>query len=637
MMSNPSPLTVKSIQDLLQSVRQQVDTIKRDAAQASQLAEPGLQQEAVDVTLELVPNQTQRLPIHAELKMEHQKYQDLFEYAPDAYLVTTLECVIQDVNCAAERLFEQSREDLSNCSLTAYIAPKNQLSFFVQLNKIVTSECEDELEIVFQKAEVVLFMGSATISLIQNAHGLKTGLRWLIRDASNHRRLMSQVLYDVDQVLYDTFHDRLTGLSNRMLISDHLAGALARCKRDPNDLFAILFLDIDRFRTINDSLGRIVGDRLLMELASRLQECVRTDDVLARLEGDEFLLLLDRVNNISEVESCAGRMQAILSAPYRVNGYKIVMHPSIGICMGSDRYFLPSELIRDASLAMYQAQRAGGACYRIFTSEMYLNTLEAFELEQELHRAIEHQEFEVFYQPIVSLDSQRLAGFEALVRWRHPQRGLLAPGIFLPAAEAAGMIVSIDLWMLQTACQQMAHWHKQFRSQPLALSVNVSSQLFIQTDLSDQIQTILDETGLDPAFLTLEITEGVLMTNVDQATSTLIQLRDLGVKLAIDDFGTGYSSLSRLQNLPFNCLKIDRSFLWSAKGIELVQPILLLAKTLGLYVVTEGVETQAQMQSLVDYGCEYAQGYYFSFPINQEAAELMICSKRSDESYTANQ
>ncbi len=222
---------------------------------------------------------------------------------------------------------------------------------------------------------------------------------------------------------------------------------------------------------------------------------------------------------------------------------------------------------------------------------MYLNTLESFQLEQELLRAVQLQEFKVFYQPIVSLNSQNLAGFEALVRWQHPQRGLLSPGVFLPTAEASGMIALIDLWMLRVACKQMVHWPAKFQSQqPLGLSVNISSQLFAQAGLSSQIQTILDETALDPACLTLEITEGVLMANVDEATSTLAQLQDLKVKLAIDDFGTGYSSLSRLQDLPLHCLKIDRSFLWSSKGIELVEPILLLAKTLGLSVVTEGVE-----------------------------------------------
>ncbi len=307
----------------------------------------------MDVTPELAQVQAQALLSEImTLEVECRKYQDLFEQAPDAYLVTTLEGVIQNVNSAAERLFKQGREKLSGHSLTAYIAQENQPWFFNQLNKFLTLARKDELEIAFQVEKVTSFTGSATISFICDAQGSRAGLRWLIRDASEHKKVMDQVLYDVDQVLYDTFHDRLTGLSNRASVCDHLEHALTRYKHDANHAFALLFLNIDRFKVINDSLGHMAGDRLLIELATRLQACVRSEDILACLEGDEFLLLLDRVVDISEAEFCAKQIQAVLSTPYLLNDYKIVMQSSIGICLGSAHYQMSTELIRDANLAM---------------------------------------------------------------------------------------------------------------------------------------------------------------------------------------------------------------------------------------------------------------------------------------------
>lgn len=301
---------------------------------------------------------------------------------------------------------------------------------------------------------------------------------------------------------------------------------------------------------------------------------------------------------------------------------------SIGIALSHAQYQQPEELLRDADVAMYQAKRQGGACFRVFTPQMQTNTLDAFQLEQELHQAIQRQEFEVYYQPIVSLPTQVFKGFEALVRWHHPQRGVLSPSEFLPVAKETGLITLIDEWMMQTACQQMVEWQREFAlTPPLTVSVNVSSRLFIQPDLVHKVQAILQSTGLDPKCLTLEITEDVIMTNIEQSAATLNQLRALQVHLTIDDFGTGYSSLNRLQGLAFHGLKIDRCFIRDSESTELVRAIVLLAHTMGLYAIAEGVETADQVQTLGEVGCEYAQGYYFGRPEERKLAQLKLRSK----------
>jgi EAL domain-containing protein (putative c-di-GMP-specific phosphodiesterase class I) len=317
-----------------------------------------------------------------------------------------------------------------------------------------------------------------------------------------------------------------------------------------------------------------------------------------------------------------------LAVPFELKAHEVMIQVSIGIALSHAQYQQPEELLRDADVAMYQAKRQGGACFRVFTPQMQTNTLDAFQLEQELHQAIQRQEFEVYYQPIVSLPTQVFKGFEALVRWHHPQRGVLSPSEFLPVAKETGLITLIDEWMMQTACQQMVEWQREFAlTPPLTVSVNVSSRLFIQPDLVHKVQAILQSTGLDPKCLTLEITEDVIMTNIEQSAATLNQLRALQVHLTIDDFGTGYSSLNRLQGLAFHGLKIDRCFIRDSESTELVRAIVLLAHTMGLYAIAEGVETADQVQTLGEVGCEYAQGYYFGRPEERKLAQLKLRSK----------
>jgi diguanylate cyclase (GGDEF)-like protein/PAS domain S-box-containing protein len=614
----------------LQTAKQRLKTMEQSAKDSS-LASQELQDESIaklsvaleelHVATEEIHTQNEALLVaqHA-LESERLRYLELFEFAPDAYLVTTPLGVILEANCAAENLFNLHREHLLGKPLIVFVTELDRAHFHTQLNQLAVSQFVTDWEVSLKSRENGLFPTSISISTMEDLEGNWVGLRWLIRDISESKQ--------AKKMRHDAFHDSLTGLSNRALLLNRLEHLLEGYQRYPDQLFALLFLDLDRFKPINDSLGHVVGDRVLVEMASRLQTCVRREDTLARLGGDEFVILLEKIKHFNEAEACAERIQAALAVPFGLKTHEVVIQASIGIVLSHAQYQQPEELLRDADVAMYQAKRQGGACFRVFTSQMQTNILDAFQLEQELHQAIQRQEFEVYYQPIVSLSTQLPKGFEALVRWHHPQRGFLSPSEFLPVAKAAGLITLIDEWMMQTACQQMAQWQREFAlTPPLTVSINVSSRLFAQPDLVNKVQAILQNTGLDPKCLTLEITEDVIMSNIEQSAATLKQLRALEVHLAIDDFGTGYSSLSRLQGLAFNGLKIDRCFIRDSESTELVRAIVLLAHTMGLYVIAEGVETADQVQTLGEFGCEYAQGYYFGRPAERKLAQLNLRSK----------
>jgi len=425
------------------------------------------------------------------------------------------------------------------------------------------------------------------------------------------------------------FHDALTGLPNRALLIDHLKLSIERAKLHHDHLFAVLFLDLDRFKNINDSLGHVAGDQLLITIARRLEECLRPTDTVARLGGDEFAILLDGLNEYDHAIQVAERAQRELMRPFNLNGHEVYTTASIGITLSTTDYDHPESVLRDADTAMYRAKENGKARYELFDKVMHARAVERLQLENDLRRAIERQEFHVYYQPIVSLDADRLAGFEALVRWEHPERGFISPAEFISTAEETGLIVELGQWVLHEACRQMHEWQWQNPAhRHLMMSVNLSAKQFTQPDLLGQIKRTLSETGLDPRCLKLEITESVVMENAETASTMLTQLRALGVHLSIDDFGTGYSSLSYLHRFPVNTLKIDRSFISRMgagdENTEIVRTIITLASNLGMKVIAEGVETLAQLTLLKEMKCEYGQGYLFSRPINAEAAGLLI-------------
>jgi diguanylate cyclase (GGDEF)-like protein len=418
---------------------------------------------------------------------------------------------------------------------------------------------------------------------------------------------------------------------------DRLAGAVTRARRREDYLFAVLFLDIDRFKVVNDSLGHIVGDLLLIAIARRLEICLRPGDTVARLGGDEFAILLEDISDVSDSIRVAERIQKELQYPFNLSGYEVFATASIGIAPGSSSYERAEDILRDADTAMYRAKALGRSRHQVFDKAMHARAVALLQLETDLRRAVERNEFRLYYQPIVSFHSGKVYGFEALIRWLHPEKNIISPAEFIPIAEETGLIIPIGRWVLREACRQMKEWQQSYPNlPPLTVSVNLSGKQLSQPDLIQDIKSILNETELDPSYLELEITESVIMENAEHAADMLAQLRALRVQINVDDFGTGYSSLSYLHRFPVNNLKIDQSFV-SRIGVdeensEIISTILTLARNLGLDVIAEGVETKEQLNHLQDLGCEQGQGYYFSVPVDHKGAAMLIENMESIES-----
>ena len=432
-----------------------------------------------------------------------------------------------------------------------------------------------------------------------------------------------------EALIHNAFHDALTGLPNRALFIDHLQLAIDRTHRREEQIYAVLFIDIDRFKVINDTMGHLIGDQLLVEIARRLEKCLRPGDTIARVGGDEFTVLLEELEDEPEAVSIAHRIQKELSAPLILDGHEIFNTVSVGIAPSSSGYDSPAHIMRDADTAMYRAKLMGKNRHEIFDKAMHEAAIGLLQLETDLRHGLEREEFFIQYQPIVSLDNFRLCGFEALVRWRHPERGLISPLDFIPLAEETGQIIPIGQWVLMQACKQMHRWQRRYGMEhPLFISVNLSGKQFAQSDLIEQVKKTITETRLNPRGLKLEITESVVMENIEMATQMLQQLRDLGVQLSIDDFGTGYSSLSYLHRFPIDTLKVDKSFVMEMvdnnENIEIVRTIIMLAQNLGMDVIAEGIETKEQLALLRKLKCEKGQGYYFSKPLETAAAENLL-------------
>ena len=434
---------------------------------------------------------------------------------------------------------------------------------------------------------------------------------------------ISRVLEETkEHFRHAAFHDSLTGLPNRAMFTELLKAEIESSNRRVDHMFAVLFLDLDRFKNINDSLGHTHGDLLLVAFAERLERTLRPVDTLARFGGDEFAILVAGISDATDAVRVAERIQDELSQPFMLDKNSAIATASIGIALSSSGYDCADDILRDADIAMYRAKENGKARYEVFDHGMHARAVSRLQLESDLRQAIEQKEFSVYYQPIVSLQTGRLAGFEALVRWNHPRRGLVSPADFIPVAEETGLIVPIGQWVLNEACAQVRQWQLDSPShRALSLSVNLSARQVAQPDLLERIKEALDNSKLNSHCLKLEITESVVMENAEAAALMFKQLRALGVQLSIDDFGTGYSSLSYLHRFPLNYLKIDRSFvtrLTTDNDNAIVRTISTLARNLGMEVIAEGIETEEQYQQLKMLGCEYGQGYLFSRPVSKD-------------------
>jgi diguanylate cyclase (GGDEF)-like protein/PAS domain S-box-containing protein len=478
--------------------------------------------------------------------------------------------------------------------------------------------------------------------------------RWMlarglaVRDLDGQGQRMAGSLTDITE---GKVVDALTGLPNRILLMDRLERALERSRRYPDYQFAVLFLDLDRFKMVNDSLGHLIGDQLLTAFARRLLGCVHAcgtiarwsvEPTIARLGGDEFTILLEGIEEPSNAILVGERIQKELTTPFNLSGHEVFTTASIGITVGGPEYERPEDLLRDADTAMYGAKATGKARHEVFDSKMRARAVARLELETELRWALERREFRLYYQPIVTLETEQLVGFEALLRWQHPQRGLLLPDEFIAVAEENGLIVPIGWWVLDEACRQMADWKTRFPdAQPLTVCINLSSKQFSQPTLVDQVERRLRETGIDASCLKMEITESAIMSNPDFAVELLTRLRTMGVQIGIDDFGTGYSSLSYLRHFPIDTLKIDRSFVQriqaDTKDWEIIQTIVRLAHNLAMDVVAEGVETHDQRHQLQTLGCEHGQGFYFSHAMAGTDAEALLstCRQRTEKGFGA--
>jgi PAS domain S-box-containing protein len=484
----------------------------------------------------------------------------------------------------------------------------------------------------------------STASAIRGPQGEAEGLVVVNRDITERKR--------AEEVLaHNAFHDGLTNLANRALLLDRLGRALGISRRHADFKFAVLFIDIDGFKVFNDSLGHVAGDALLIQIAQRLTACLRRadtisrarqgenqestygDNTLARPGGDEFAVLAQELRDPSDAVRVAERIQERLALPFEVDGHEIVITASIGIAFGSGTSTEAQDVLRDAEIAMYRAKHTGKARCEVFDNAMHAGAVKRLQLETDLRKAVELGEFRVYYQPIVSLDSEQIVGFEALTRWQRPQ-GMVMPNDFIPVADETGIILSINRQLLPEACHQLLSWQTLFPSDPpLSLSVNISPKQFVQTNLVSQIGQLLQQSAMDPRCIDLEITETIAMADAERSAGVLSELKALGVGLDIDDFGTGYSSLSRLQGFRVDTLKIDRVFVSrmdsDEQTYEIVRVIVMLAHHLGLEVVAEGVETQAQLDMLRHLGCERAQGYFFSRPVDHEAILKLLAANRA--------
>ena len=560
--------------------------------------------------------------ISRALKESEEHFRNAFDHAAGMALVNTDGHWLQ-VNDSLCEMLGYTEPELLSGTFRSITHPDDLGAALVSVHQLLAGEVSSfqiEKRYLHKHGHPVWVLLSA--SLIRDEKGHPRHLIFQIQNVSDRKQAE-------DQIRHAAFHDALTGLPNRTLLADRMSMAIERSRRTPEYKYSALFIDLDRFKIVNDSLGHDMGDKLLVDLSQRLVSCVRPVDTVARLGGDEFAVLLDGITSPSDATDVAARIQASLMQPFDLEGQPFVTTASIGIAHSSDVYERPEDILRDADTSMYRAKANGKARYEVFDLAMHTRAIEALKLENELRLAIEKGEIIPHYQPLVELETGRIIGFEALARWQHPTRGAISPADFIPLAEETGLIAQLDVAILREACRQVSDWQRKYPKQlELTLSVNLSGRQFRKISLIEETKAIIAETGIEPSCLRLEITESIMMDNAPQTVEMLRQLKTLGIKLSIDDFGTGYSSLSYLHRFPFDVLKIDRSFVTRMTNDRdcraIVKTVVTLALELGKKVVAEGVETEAHRQHLTELGCHYGQGYLFAKPLPANDAQELL-------------
>lgn len=580
--------------------------------------------------LEAVTEQIKLSETHlVEMKESEERFRSAFSNAPIGIALISNEGKWIQVNESFCSIFGYSEQELFAESLKDVVYQADLFEFLSEIGSVIQGKKQSfqaEMRYVNKKGEVIWTQTS--ISLLNDSQNSR--LICQVQDISA-RRIAEEKLR------YNAFYDSLTGLANRNFFMERLNEAINLAKSGKKQEFAVVFVDLDRFKLINDTVGHTIGDKVLIAVANRLKNCLPKYSTLARFGNDEFLLLLDPQTNHNQVIELVEEIQLQMSLVFSISGQEITVTASIGVVFYDNEHKTGEDLLRDADNALHIAKKQGRHCSIIFDEPMRAAALHQTRLEKDLYRAVERNELFLVYQPIVSIEDEKLTGFEALIRWNHPELGLVSPLQFIPIAEENGEIVEIGNFVLEEACRQLRAWKKQYsKDLPLFISINVSSKQLLQKQLlADVIQT-LEKYKIEPHQLKIEITESVIVENSDHVISILKQFRAMGVKLSMDDFGTGYSSLSYLHKLPINTLKIDRSFVSRLtienESDEIVKTILLLAKNLKLETVAEGIEAFEQLQFLKDFGCDFAQGYYFSKPLNVEDAFAFINKSFGDYS-----
>ena len=561
----------------------------------------------------------------AELRQSENNYRSIFENTGTATVITDATETISLANSTFLEFSATARQEVENRkSWYDFLDDGSRLRITAEMSE--ARQNETGISGALQIHEAAFFTGDGERRNVLISCAPLIGSERKVISFADVTRLKKAE----KQIYHQAFHDTLTGLPNRALFMEHLAMTMKRARRRSGYHFAVLYLDIDRFKLINESLGHNIGDQLLQAFSARLRKTLRDIDNLARFGGDEFAILLEDIENSDFAVKVAQRLQNELQPPFTLKGNEIYAPASFGIVFDTGSYELPEEIIRDADAAMYHAKEKGRAQFQVFDPTLHAKIRELHQLETDLRKSIDRDEFELHYQPIVSMDSGAVIGFEALIRWNHPTRGQIPPDTFIPIAEETGLIIPIGHWVLKEACYDLMRWQKRILSRhPLFVSVNISCKQFLRPNLLEEIQLILSQSGLPPEQLRLEITETALMENTDETVRLIEQLKKSGIKIVIDDFGTGYSSMSYLQQLPVDTLKVDRSFISKMSNAtdenkKIVETIIALAHELNMNVVAEGVETREQHSVLTGMKCQLAQGFLFSRPLQKEKMDELI-------------